>query len=123
MANASSVTDSIFGDGPNAEAERPADEPTSSAGSSSKNTTQTRKRRRPASSGKCSSGGERERDFMIFRVGRLVGVLVRLRGHSKTSVLKTKAPRGLGFFALYSGGENLIAHSAKKNFIFSPILQ
>ena len=98
MANVSSVTDSIFGDGPNAEAERPADEPTSSAGSSSKNTTQTRKRRRPASSGKCSSGGERERDFMIFRVGRLVGVLVRLRGHSKKKCFENLGSYRVGFF-------------------------
>ena len=46
-----------------------------------------------------------------------------IRGHSKKSVSKTKAPREVGFFALCSGGKNMKPHSARKNSIFLPFLQ
>ena len=48
----------------------------------------------------------------------LILILALIRGHSKKSVSETRAPREVGFFALCSGGKNLITHSAKKKLHF-----
>ena len=49
-------------------------------------------------------------------------VKVFVRGHKKR-VLQTRAPRGLGLFALCSEAQNMIFYSARKKLTFLPILQ
>ena len=44
-------------------------------------------------------------------------------GSSKKSVLQMRAPRELGLFGLCSEAQNMILHSARKNWLILPILQ
>ena len=48
---------------------------------------------------------------------------ISIKGHPRKSVLLTRAPRELGLFALCLEAQNMASYSARKNWLFLPILQ